>query len=197
MDVKKISSSNLRRAPFFFLLASEPDNFVKKRVPPQTELDLGPAVCQAADNASLSWGKKEKRNYFHFLSKIQRREQNSTSCLLLCLQMWQVIRRKRLQAARWRSPPVGILPSLAHDHLLYLWRESHITLLEWQLTLTASSCYLCGVHVIYSHLRRNDWLVSCASPTRNGRAISCYICKLEWSFIKLFTGGFQGTREPW
>lgn len=58
---------------------------------------------------------------------------------------------------------------------------------KWQLAPTANWCCLCGIVVIYSHLKGNDWMALWFLP-RNCGVMEYEICKLRWSsFLRRFS----------
>lgn len=69
----KLSFSSLRKAPFFFLLASDPGNFGRVTWQSQTNLDHRPAICQARlRQIPVCHGKKN----VHFLLRFHELSQS-------------------------------------------------------------------------------------------------------------------------
>lgn len=79
--VGKISSGSLRKAPFFFFLASGLGNFGRTEWHSQTKLDHRPAICQTRlRQIPVCRGKKKSS----FSSKTQWIKQKPTSSVLAC-----------------------------------------------------------------------------------------------------------------
>lgn len=151
----KTSSSSLRKAPFFFLLASDLGNFRSVERHSQTELDHRPAICQAClRKIPVCHGGKKAS----FSSEILWIKQNPTYLLLACkCDIWS----KWNTCRQLNSKPI-------HLNFCYLWNfliwsaaapldiKPHPKLWKWQLAPTAKWCCLCGIAVIYSSQR--EWL---------------------------------------
>lgn len=103
MDVGKVSSSSLRKAPFFFLLASEPGNFGRKACRAQTGLDHRLAVYHAGLGLiPVCHGREKKTIHFCLWFKGISRILPLSFCLL---QMWQPIWETHLRAGSLMAKP--------------------------------------------------------------------------------------------
>lgn len=185
--VGKISSGSLRKAPFFLLLASDLGNFGRTEWHSQTKLDRRPAICQALlRQIPLCRGKKKKK--CSFSSETQWIKQKPTSSVLACKcgiwSKWNTCRQLNDKA-----DPFEFLLSLEFLNMIICCALGYKTTSlswKWQLAPTATWCCLCGIVVIYSHLKRNDWMALWFLP-RNCGVMEYEICKLRWSsFLRRF-----------
>lgn len=184
--VGKISSSSLRKAPFFFLLASDPGNFRRVEWHSLTKLDHRQAICQARlRKIPVCHGKKKCSFSLRF-------NELSKSPLL---SFWFTNVASDLN----RTPAGSLMTKPNHLNFCYLWKFFNVIICctrgckttslswKWQLAPTADWHYLRGIVVIYSHLKGSDWMALWFLP-RNCGALQHEICKLRWSsFLRRFS----------
>lgn len=152
----------LEKTHYFFLLASDPSNF-EEWSDSLRQLDCTQNV-KLIYKFQFVWGKNSVS------SEIQWIKQNPISFLLAhkC-SMWSKWNTCRLLDT---NRPICTSTSLGFFNMIIcctpLDIKPHPFSWRWQLALTANWCYLCGIVVIYSHLKGNDWMALWFLPRNCG-----------------------------
>lgn len=164
----------LEKAPFFFLLASDPGESGRVEWHSQTKLDHKLAICQAClRQIPVCHGKKKKeKESTHFLLGFNELSKSHSFPSGFC---------KCGNWSKWNT--CRQLNDKIHPfEFCYLWnflvgsfavpldRKPYLSPGNDCFAPTANWCYLCGIVVIYSHFKGNDWMALWFLP-RNCRAI--------------------------